>query len=74
MTRPVPVDLVGRILKVDRDEVIRAVRSGKLRVCTFRADNGKVYRMVPWVDIERFGKNPLTQKQTCQALQRMMAA
>ena len=74
LDRPVLVDLVGRILKMDRDEVVRAIRAGRLRVCTFKADNGKVYRMVPWVDIERYGKNPLTLNRSSQALQRMMAA
>ena len=51
-----------------------AIRQGKLRVFTFRADNGKVYRMVPRVDIRLYHSNPLQHRHLAAAFRQMMAA
>ena len=71
---PVPLHFVPDLLKVSRAQVARAVKAGKLRVLTFRADNGKVYRMVPRLDLKLYGKNPLTQQHVSQAMRRLLAA
>ena len=72
--QPVPLDLVPQLLQVSPAKVRRAVAAGELRVLTFRADNGKVYRMVPRADLHLYGKNPLTIKRLAIAMQKLIAA
>ncbi|MAE65445.1 MAG: hypothetical protein CMJ18_14335 [Phycisphaeraceae bacterium] len=50
----VPLDLVPMLLGVSAGEIGRSVRRGALRVFTFRADNGRVFRMVRRVDLDRY--------------------
>jgi hypothetical protein len=71
---PVPLHFVPELLNISRTQVARAVKDGKLRVLTFRADNGKVYRMVPRLDLKLYGKNPLTQQGLSHAMRRLLAA
>ncbi len=71
---PVPLGLVPQLLDIPRDEVKRAVKDGQLRVFTFRAETGRVYRMVPRIDLKYYGRNPLTQLQLAAAFRRLLAA
>ncbi len=71
---PAPLRFVPEVLHVPATEVAQAVRDGKLRVLTFTADDGRVLRFVPWSDLNRFGKNPLTERSMHIAFRRLMAA
>lgn len=71
---PVPLDLVPEVLGISRQEVIQAVKAGRLRVFTFRADNGKVYCMIRRLDLQIYGNKPLTQRGIATAFRRLMAA
>ena len=74
LAQPVPLNLVPYLLNMSPVQVRQAVQSGTLRVFTFKADNGQVYRMVRRMDMQRYGKNPLINTQLAGALQHMIAA
>ena len=57
--RPVPLKLVGSFLSLEADQVRRAIRRSDLHVLTFRAEDGRVLRFVPFAEVATFGRNPL---------------
>lgn len=71
---PVPLRFVPHALNVSPAEVVQAVKTGRLRVFTFTAENGTTYRLVPWEDIQRYGRNPLTERTLHVAFRRLLAA
>lgn len=72
--QPVPLNMVPDALNISPQQVKAAVRQGKLRVFTFRTDNGKVYRMVPRVDLRLYNANPLMHRHLAAAFRQLMAA
>ena len=68
----VPVGLVPELLNIPWQQVAGAIRRGELPVYTFRADNGRVFRMVRLLDLQLYRKNPLTVQGMARALAAMM--
>ena len=67
-----PLAFVPQVTEMTRNDVARAVGRGEMPVHTFRGDNGRVYRMVRLVDVQRLQANPLTLKGMARAFDRMM--
>jgi len=67
-----PVAFVHRVADIPKHDVARAVAREQLPVFTFRGDDGRVYRMVRLVDVQRLTTNPLTLKGMARALDRLM--
>jgi|GEM_PF-2198532 len=65
---PVPLDMVGPLLKIERDEVIRQVQSGSLPVHQFRAKTGKVIRVVKFDDLQRLKRKHAEAKRMHKAM------
>jgi hypothetical protein len=55
----VPLALVPELLRVDAAEVRAAIRRCDLAVHTFRADDGRVFRLVRLRDLQHVGRNRL---------------
>lgn len=64
---PVPVEYVGRLLDMDQARVLREIRSGRMRVHRFKADDGRTWRVVKVSDLLLYRINPLDKKQLMRA-------
>ena len=64
---PVPLQHVGRLLEMDQPELLREVRAGRLPVHRFKADDGRVWRVVKLSDLMLYRINPLDKKQLMRA-------
>lgn len=70
---PVHAEFVPEMLGISRDEFLRAAREGRLPIRTFRAGDGRVFRMVEMPYIRLYGKNPLlTREQVLRGFARLI--
>ena len=67
-----PLALVPKLLGIPAEKVTQAIRRRVLPVHTFRAENGRVFRMVRLRDFQVYGKNPLTLEGMARAVAAML--
>lgn len=67
-----PVALVPQLLNNLQKQLAGAIRHGELPVYAYRADNGRVFRMVRLRDIRLYRNNPLTMRDMARTLTAMM--
>lgn len=65
---PVPVDMIGPLLKIEPAEVSAAIRTGQLPVHTFKAATGRIFRVVRFEDVDQFRKRRNMQLRMQQSL------
>jgi hypothetical protein len=51
---PVPVDMVPKLTQSEPIKVARAIRDGKMKVHTFKASTGKVFKVVTMRDVKLY--------------------
>ncbi|MCE9589182.1 MAG: hypothetical protein K8S99_01515 [Planctomycetes bacterium] len=73
LREPVHADFVPEILEISREEFLRAVRDGRLPIRTFRAGDGRVFRLIESPYIRLYNRNPLlTHEQMLRGFARLM--
>lgn len=73
LREPVHADFVPEMLGISVKEFLQASRDGVLPMRTFRAEDGRVFRMVEMPYIRLYGRNPLlTREQVLRGFARLI--
>ncbi|HAI10804.1 MAG TPA: hypothetical protein DCM28_03815 [Phycisphaerales bacterium] len=65
---PVPVEMLPKLTKTEPGRVARAIHKGDLKVHTFRATTGKVFKVVTMRDVKLFQEKLVEEKKMQQAM------
>jgi hypothetical protein len=65
---PVPVEMLTKLTQSEPMRIARAIQKGDLKVHTFRATTGKVFKVVTMRDVKLFQEKLIEEKKMQQAM------